>query len=90
MVINFRSKKEIYSLKVTCSFCGNSEDNAALMIKRSEEISICDECLSMCLETLTGKLAHAGYKQNTDMLHQILDRAGIQADLSQFDQYSKS
>lgn len=53
---------------LTCSFCGKRQDEVKKLIAGPEEIYICDECVSLCYEIVSGEEVESGDKQvfNTD------------------------
>jgi ATP-dependent protease Clp ATPase subunit len=41
--------------KLSCSFCGKSEDDAAQLITARPDLSICDECIGLMAEIVARK-----------------------------------
>lgn len=35
--------------KVSCSFCGTGQDDAAMLVAGPHDLFICDECIAMCM-----------------------------------------
>ena len=60
--------------KLYCSFCGESQDDVAALVQ-GPSVNICDKCVGMCVETLTG----AGFwptANNAALLRGLMALAG--------------
>lgn len=44
----------------SCSFCGKSQEDVEIIIAANDKLSICNECVDVCVETIKTNRAENG------------------------------